>query len=127
MLAGQRWHTPLMPALERQRQADFWIRGQPGLQSEFQDSQDYIEKETLSGKNLKKQNKTKQKQKKQPKTNVDHEPLPTCTHTYIQMHTYVHDALSVHTPKPWQFLITCIFEEVLVGTRFIYWEQRKAL
>jgi hypothetical protein len=23
MLAGQRWHTPLMPALERQRQADF--------------------------------------------------------------------------------------------------------
>jgi hypothetical protein len=30
------WHTPLIPALGRQRQADFWVRGQPGLQSEFQ-------------------------------------------------------------------------------------------
>jgi hypothetical protein len=27
------WHMPLIPALRRQRQADFWIRGQPGLQS----------------------------------------------------------------------------------------------
>jgi hypothetical protein len=33
------WCTPLIPALGRQRQADFWVRGQPGLQSEFQDSQ----------------------------------------------------------------------------------------
>ena len=32
------WRTPLIPALGRQRQADFWVRGQPGLQSEFQDS-----------------------------------------------------------------------------------------
>jgi hypothetical protein len=32
------------PALGRQRQADFWVLGQPGLQSEFQDSQGYIEK-----------------------------------------------------------------------------------
>jgi hypothetical protein len=31
--------TPLIPALGRQRQVDFWVRGQPGLQSEFQDSQ----------------------------------------------------------------------------------------
>jgi hypothetical protein len=30
-----------------QRQADFWVRGQPGLQSEFQDSQDYTEKPCL--------------------------------------------------------------------------------
>ena len=28
---------PLVPALERQRQVNFWIRGQPGLQREFQD------------------------------------------------------------------------------------------
>jgi hypothetical protein len=40
------WHTSLIPALGRQRQADFWVPGQPGLQSEFQDSQGY--RETLS-------------------------------------------------------------------------------
>ena len=38
---------PLIPALGRQRQADFWVRGQPGLQSEFQDSQGYREKPCL--------------------------------------------------------------------------------
>jgi hypothetical protein len=32
------WRTPLIPALGRQRPADFWVRGQPGLQNEFQDS-----------------------------------------------------------------------------------------
>jgi hypothetical protein len=29
------WRMPLIAALRRQRQADFWVRGQPGLQSEF--------------------------------------------------------------------------------------------
>jgi hypothetical protein len=33
------WQTPLIPALRRQRLVDFRVRGQPGLQSEFQDSQ----------------------------------------------------------------------------------------
>jgi hypothetical protein len=42
------WLTPLIPALGRQRQADFWVRDQPGLQSEFQNSQGY--RETLSWK-----------------------------------------------------------------------------
>ena len=51
----------LIPALRRQRQADFWVRGQPGLQSEFQDSQGYTEKSCL--KNKTKQNKTKTKTK----------------------------------------------------------------
>jgi hypothetical protein len=41
------WHTPLIPALGRQTQVDFWVRGQPGLQSEFQDSQGYTEKPCL--------------------------------------------------------------------------------
>ena len=45
---------PLNPELGRQRQADFWIRDQPDLQSEFQDSQGYTEKPYLK----------KQKQKK---------------------------------------------------------------
>jgi hypothetical protein len=45
---------PLIPALGRQRQADFWVQGQPGLQGEFQDSQDYTEKSWLEKKNQKK-------------------------------------------------------------------------
>jgi hypothetical protein len=55
-LARQWWHMPLIPALGRQRQANFWVRGQPGLQSEFQDSQGYTEKPCLKNKN---KNKTK--------------------------------------------------------------------
>jgi hypothetical protein len=38
---------PLIPALGRQRQVDFWVRSQPGLQSKFQDSQGYTEKSCL--------------------------------------------------------------------------------
>jgi hypothetical protein len=44
---------PLISALGRQSQAGFWVQGQPGLQSEFQDSQGYTEKSCL-------ENKTKQ-------------------------------------------------------------------
>jgi hypothetical protein len=47
--------TPLIPALGRQRQVDFWVRGQPGLQSEFQDSQSYTEKPCLKNKTQKNQ------------------------------------------------------------------------
>jgi hypothetical protein len=38
---------PLIPSLGRQRQADFQVQGQPGLQNDFQDSQDYTEKPCL--------------------------------------------------------------------------------
>jgi hypothetical protein len=48
--AGQWWRMPLIPALGRQRQVDFWVQGQPGLQSEFQDSQGYTEKPCLKKK-----------------------------------------------------------------------------
>jgi hypothetical protein len=41
------WRMPLIPAFGRQRQADFWVWGQPGLQSELQDSQGYTEKPCL--------------------------------------------------------------------------------
>jgi hypothetical protein len=44
------WCTLLTPALGRQRQANFWVQGQPGLQSEFQDSQGYTEKPCLKKK-----------------------------------------------------------------------------
>jgi hypothetical protein len=49
--------TPLTPALGRQRQVDFWVRGHPALQSEFQDILGYTEKPCL------KTNKQKQKTK----------------------------------------------------------------
>jgi hypothetical protein len=58
------WHTPLIPALGRQRQADFWVWGQPGLQSEFQDSQGYTEKPCLENHNQTKPNQNKTKQNK---------------------------------------------------------------
>ena len=51
-IAGQWWHMPLIPALGRQRQG---VQGQPGLQSEFQDSQGYKEKPCLENKNENKQ------------------------------------------------------------------------
>ena len=57
-----------IPALGRQRQADFWVRGQPGLQSEFQDSQSYTEKPCLKknkNKNKNKKKKTKNKKNKE--------------------------------------------------------------
>jgi hypothetical protein len=59
--AGQWGHMPLIPALGRQRQADFWVWGQPGLQSEIQDSQGYTEKPCLK--------KTKQQQQQQKPKN----------------------------------------------------------
>jgi hypothetical protein len=49
------WRTPLIPALGRQRQVDFWVRGQPGLQSELQDSQGYTKKPSRKNKNKNKQ------------------------------------------------------------------------
>jgi hypothetical protein len=60
------WRTPLIPALRRQRQVDFWVRGQPGLQSELQDNQSYKKKPCLE-KNKQKKQKKKQKQKNKNK------------------------------------------------------------
>jgi hypothetical protein len=46
---------PLIPALGRQRQADFRVQGQSGLQSEFQESQGDTEKLCLEKKKKKKE------------------------------------------------------------------------
>ena len=54
---------PLILALRRQKEVDLWVQGQPGLQSEFQDSQDYTEKPCI-------ENKQTNKQTKQTKTNI---------------------------------------------------------
>jgi hypothetical protein len=60
---------PLIPALGRQRQVDFWVRGQSGLQSEFQDSQSYTEKPYLKKPKKQKTNKQTKKQNKQTNKN----------------------------------------------------------
>jgi hypothetical protein len=62
------WRTPLIPALGRQRQADFWVRGQPGLQSEFQDSQGYTEKPCLKKQTNKQTNQNQNQNKNKNKT-----------------------------------------------------------
>jgi hypothetical protein len=51
-IEGICYHTQLK-CYQRQRQADFWGRGQPSLQSEFQDSQGYTEKAYLEKKIIK--------------------------------------------------------------------------
>jgi hypothetical protein len=70
---GQWCLTPLIPALGRQRQTDFWVQGQPGLQSELQDSQgSRIDRETLPWKTKKKKKKKKKrKEKRKRKRNQD--------------------------------------------------------
>jgi hypothetical protein len=68
--ARQWWCTPLIPALGRQRQADLGVPGQPGLQSKFQDRQDYSEKLCLE--------KPKQQTNKQTKLHQNQ----TLTRTY---------------------------------------------
>ena len=63
--------TPMEGVTETKFRAetkDFWVRGQPGLQSEFQDSQGYTEKSCLKKKKNKK-NKTKTKTKNKKKKN----------------------------------------------------------
>jgi hypothetical protein len=69
------WLTPLIPALGRQKQADFWVGGQPGLQSEFQDSQGYTEKLCLKKPKKKKKKKKERKEKENALLNST-EPLP---------------------------------------------------
>ena len=45
------------PSTQEAEQADLWVQGQPGLQSEFQDSQDYTEKPCLEKPKPKQTNK----------------------------------------------------------------------
>jgi hypothetical protein len=48
--------------LGRQRQVDFLVQSQPGLQSEFQDSQGYTKKPCLKKPKKKKKKKKKEKE-----------------------------------------------------------------
>jgi hypothetical protein len=69
-VARRWWCTLLIPALGRQRQVDFWVQGQPGL--EWVPGQPGLYRETLSQKKNKKtkpkQNKTKQTSKQKTPT-----------------------------------------------------------
>ena len=50
------------PSIWEAEEGNFWVRGQPGLQREFQDSQGYTEKPCLEKpKNQKQTNKQKSK------------------------------------------------------------------
>jgi hypothetical protein len=91
------WLTPLIPALGRQRQVDFWVRGQPGLQSEFQDSQGYTEKPCLE----KPKNKKKKKKKKRNiKAIASGTPLPTRLYLLILPKKFHHLGWSIQIYKP---------------------------
>ena len=57
----------LVPTLERQKQADIWVQGQPDLQSDFQESQGKKEKPYIEKQTNKQQQKT-QKTKKPGET-----------------------------------------------------------
>ena len=59
----QWWHTPLILALGRQRQVNLLAQGQPGLQSEFLDSQGYKEKSCLEKKKTRKEERKKERKK----------------------------------------------------------------
>jgi hypothetical protein len=60
--------TCLIMPLGRQRQADLSVRGQPGLQSEFQDSQGYTEKPCLRKKERKKEREKERKRERKRKS-----------------------------------------------------------
>jgi hypothetical protein len=60
----------LIPALGRQSLVDFWVQGQPGLQSEFQDSKGYTEKSCLKNKIKTKNKQTNKKQTNKKKPNL---------------------------------------------------------
>jgi hypothetical protein len=110
------WRTPLVPALGRQGQADFWVRGQPGLQSEFQDSQGNTEKPCLE-----KPKPKKKKKKKKDRISLLYTPYCPRTQSVDQAGLELKDLPSVlirqalyhwatYIPQPRiRFLVLCYF------------------
>jgi hypothetical protein len=66
-----------MTALQKTQQ-DFQVQGQPGLQSEFQDSQGYTEKPCLKKKSNKQNKTNKQKQ-------IICQLMPFCPHDFYPL------------------------------------------
>ena len=69
------------PALGRHRQADFLVQGQPGLQSEFQDSQGYTDKPCLKKEIRKERKEGKKERVKERLTRMLNEPK-SCDQRY---------------------------------------------
>jgi hypothetical protein len=92
LAVGQWWRTPLIPVLGRQRQADFWVQGQPGLQSEFQDSQGYTGKPCLE---------KNQKDKKENSVRREHRTL---LYTYLSI---IYNMASINVSEMQSMLMLC--------------------
>jgi hypothetical protein len=70
-LCARAWsNTPLIQALGRQRKVNFCVRGQPGLQRKFQDSQGYTEKPCPEKQKEKQKQKQKQNNIKRKKSSI---------------------------------------------------------
>jgi hypothetical protein len=91
------WHTPLIPALGRQRQVDFLEQGQPGLQNEVRYSQGYTGKPCLG--------KPKKKKRATPSNSAtpwaEHIQTITVCHFYQELCLPLKDLLGICAPKRW--------------------------
>ena len=98
---------PLIPALGRQKQGDFWVWGQSGPQSKFQNSQGDTEKPCLENKT--KQNKNKNKQTNKQKWCLHEIILGFSLHLRIMVDfELILVFLSIFKPEPW-FLVYSLF------------------
>ena len=105
------WHRPLIPALGWQRQSHFWVQCQPGLQSEFQDSEGYTEKPCLD--------KTKNKKQKKNKTTTTTTKKNHCLWGSIPTAVYQLGLCCGMLPF-------CSFKQKLTGPRFCeLWDKDK--
>jgi hypothetical protein len=108
-VARRWWHMLLIPARGRQRQADFWVWGQPGLQNKFQDSQDYTEKPCLEKGKKKKKKERKEKKRKEKNHPVSKEDLQLVPMVLITQNS----CSKADLPKPLQFLIMWDLQDLL--------------
>ena len=107
--ARQWWHTPLIPTLGRQMQADFWVWGQPGLQRESQDSQDYTEKTCLEKPKTKTKTKTQTQTQTSPKPNNNNNNKPcVCKDLCMPMWMW-RCVLSAMCSLLWMCTCMCVF------------------
>jgi hypothetical protein len=82
--AWQWWRTPLIPALGRQRQADFWVRnGQPGRQ--WVPEQPGLYKETLCVREREREREREKQRERERETGGGGERL--CAYVYMYIYS----------------------------------------